>query len=63
MSTPTVASEAPATVPAHECTCVENCGEDPATACGLSGQQHVHPDNGLGIYGPCPVHPGVPGDL
>jgi hypothetical protein len=45
-----------------ECTCVENCAEDPRTACSLSGIPHVHPDDGSGTFGPCPVHPDRPGD-
>jgi hypothetical protein len=47
-----------------DCTCIEFCDEDPATACSLSGIPHVHPDlpGRPGIYGPCPVHPGRPGD-
>ncbi|MEU1275629.1 hypothetical protein [Streptomyces sp. NPDC005799] len=46
------------------CLCVVSCDEDPATACGLSGQQHVHPaiPGRPGVYGPCPVHPDAPGD-
>ncbi|WP_331762508.1 hypothetical protein OG612_45605 (plasmid) [Streptomyces sp. NBC_01527] len=47
-----------------ECTCVITCAEDPASACALSGQRHVHPDpSGLGTFGPCPEHPDAPGDL
>lgn len=47
-----------------DCTCIEHCGEDPKTACSLSGIPHVHPEiPGMpGVYGPCPVHPGRPGD-
>lgn len=47
-----------------DCTCIEFCDEDPKTACRLSGIPHVHPDdpNHPGAYGPCPVHPGRPGD-
>ncbi|MEU5978479.1 hypothetical protein [Streptomyces sp. NPDC047315] len=48
------------------CLCVVNCGEDPATACSLSGEtSHVHPaiPGRPGVYGPCPVHPDAPGDL
>jgi hypothetical protein len=46
------------------CTCVEFCDQDPATACSLSGQPHVHPEipGHPGVYGPCPVHPDRPGD-
>lgn len=46
------------------CLCVVSCDEDPATACSLSGQRHVHPEipGQPGIYGPCPVHPDAPGD-
>lgn len=44
------------------CTCVTDCAEDPATACSLSGEPHVHPDNGEGTFGPCPFHPDAPGD-
>jgi hypothetical protein len=39
-----------------ECTCVHDCADDPATACSLSGEWHVHPEE------PCPVHPDAPGD-
>jgi hypothetical protein len=46
----------------RECTCVECCDEDPRTACSLSGIPHVHPDDGSGTFGPCPVHPDRPGD-
>jgi hypothetical protein len=45
------------------CTCVEACDEDPATACGLAGQPHVHPASQGPGFGPCPVHPERPGDL
>ena len=47
-----------------DCTCVEFCDEDPKTACRLSGRPHVHPEDRKypGAYGPCPVHPGRPGD-
>ncbi|ANJ07160.1 hypothetical protein [Streptomyces parvulus] len=47
-----------------DCTCIEFCDEDPKTACGLSGAPHVHPETpGFpGVTGPCPVHPGRPGD-
>jgi hypothetical protein len=45
-----------------ECVCVHTCAEDPPTACSLSGQWHVHPDDGSGTFGPCPVHPDAPGD-
>ncbi|MEU2585255.1 hypothetical protein ABZ612_20305 [Streptomyces avermitilis] len=41
-----------------------SCDEDPATACGLSGQQHFHlaiPGR-PGVYGPCPLHPDALGD-
>ncbi|MFF5931942.1 hypothetical protein [Streptomyces hydrogenans] len=43
---------------------IEYCDEDPKTKCGLSGIPHVHPEdpNHPGAYGPCPVHPGRPGD-
>ena len=47
---------------AADCTCVENCAEHPPTACSLSGVPHVHPDDGSGTFGPCPVHPDAPGD-
>lgn len=47
---------------AAACTCVFSCAEDPATRCSLSGQFHVHPDNGTGVFGPCPVHPDAAGD-
>jgi hypothetical protein len=48
-----------------DCTCVHTCAEDPASACSLSGEWHVHPDlyPGAGIFGPCPVHPDAPGDI
>ena len=48
---------------AAACTCVFSCADDPATRCSLSGQFHVHPDDGTGVFGPCPVHPDAPGDL
>lgn len=38
------------------CECVFSCADDPATACSLSGDWHVHPGE------PCPVHPDAPGD-
>jgi hypothetical protein len=41
-----------------DCTCVFSCADDPATACSLSGQFHVHPESGA-----CPLHPEAPGDL
>lgn len=44
------------------CECVVSCADDPATACSLSGEPHVHPLQD-GIFGPCPVHPDAPGDL
>ncbi|RZU28218.1 hypothetical protein EV284_6384 [Streptomyces sp. BK022] len=46
------------------CLCVVSCAEDPATACSLSGERHVHPEipGRPGVYGPCPVHPDAPGD-
>lgn len=46
------------------CLCVVSCNEHPATACSLSGQQHIHPElpGRPGVYGPCPVHPDAPGD-
>lgn len=44
------------------CVCVQFCAEDPATACGLSGREHVHPDDGSGTFGRCLVHPDRPGD-
>lgn len=46
----------------ENCTCVEYCDEHPPTACSLSGIPHVHPDDGSGTFGPCPVHPDRPGD-
>jgi hypothetical protein len=46
-----------------DCVCVVSCADDPPTACSLSGEPHVHPDDGSGIFGPCPVHPEAPGDL
>lgn len=45
------------------CRCVTSCEEDPDTACSLSGQPHVHPDDGSDTFGPCPAHPDAPGDL
>jgi len=45
-----------------DCVCVTDCAEHPPTACSLSGIPHVHPDNGSGTFGPCPVHPDAPGD-
>lgn len=41
---------------ARECACLHSCAEDPATACSLSGDFHIHPDQ------PCPVHLEAPGD-
>lgn len=41
---------------AVKCACVHTCGEDPATACSLSGDFHVHAGK------PCSVHPYAPGD-
>ncbi|MFJ1757294.1 hypothetical protein [Kitasatospora sp. NPDC088134] len=48
----------------EDCTCVEHCDEDPATVCNLSGRPHVHPADPPrpGVWGPCPEHPGRPGD-
>lgn len=42
----------------HEpvCACYHTCADDPATACSLSGDFHVHAGE------PCPVHPDAPGD-
>jgi len=48
--------------PNATCTCVVDCAEHPPTACSLSGAPHVHPDDGSGTFGPCPVHPDAPGD-
>lgn len=47
-----------------DCTCIEYCDEDQKTKCSLSGIQHVHPEDLThpGAYGPCPIHPGRPGD-
>lgn len=45
-----------------DCTCVVSCEEDPDTACGLSGVNHTHADDGSGLFGPCPLHPDAPGD-
>lgn len=46
-----------------DCTCVHTCAEDPATACSLSGDWHVHPNCYPGdVMGPCPLHPDAPGD-
>ncbi|MFJ7004187.1 hypothetical protein ACIQU7_24025 [Streptomyces albidoflavus] len=46
------------------CRCFVNCAEDPRSACGLSGQPHVHPQDRRrpGITGACPMHPDAPGD-
>jgi hypothetical protein len=41
---------------AADCTCYHTCAENPATACSLSGEWHVHPGE------PCPVHLDAPGD-
>lgn len=38
------------------CTCIHTCADDPASACDLSGEWHVHPGE------PCPQHPDAPGD-
>lgn len=46
-----------------DCTCVVSCDEDPDSACSLSGINHVHPDDGSGTFGPCPLHPDAPGDV
>lgn len=46
-----------------ECRCVVSCADDPATMCSLSGESHVHPDDGSDTFGRCPVHPDAPGDL
>ncbi|WP_369043450.1 hypothetical protein [Streptomyces sp. Midd1] len=62
------ANEKPAAAPTDEdldeCTCIEHCDQDPKTACSLSGIPHVHPEisGAPGVYGPCSVHPGRPGD-
>jgi hypothetical protein len=46
-----------AELPVHgTCECIYSCSDDPATACGLSGEWHVHPGE------LCPVHPDAPGD-
>lgn len=45
-----------------DCMCLVSCASDPLTRCSLSGQWHTHPDDGTGVYGPCPVHPDAPGD-
>ncbi|MCM2430947.1 DUF262 domain-containing protein [Streptomyces sp. RKAG337] len=47
----------------QDCTCIEFCDQDPATACTLSGRRHVHPRDKNGEFGPCPVHPEAEGDL
>lgn len=47
----------------NACTCVTDCAEHPPTACSLSGEPHVHPDDETGTFGACPVHPDAPGDL
>lgn len=56
--------ERPAEEDLDECPCVENCGEDPKTACSLSGVPHMHPEDPAhpGAYGECQVHPERPGD-
>lgn len=46
-----------------DCTCLYSCADDPAEACSLSGDWHVHPQDARGVTGPCPVHPDAPGDL
>jgi hypothetical protein len=46
-----------------ECRCVVSCADDPPTMCSLSGEPHVHPDDGSDTFGRCPVHPDAPGDL
>ena len=33
------------------CECVYDCAEEPATACSMTGDWHVH------VAGECPVHP------
>lgn len=55
-------TDRPAVIQTSECTCVFSCGDDPATACALSGEWHVHPDNGTGTFGRCPMHPAAPGN-
>lgn len=44
------------TSPEIVCECILSCADDPATACSLSGDWHVHPE------WPCLVHPDAPGD-
>lgn len=39
-----------------DCACIYSCADDPETACSLSGEFHVHPEE------PCEVHPDAPGD-
>lgn len=46
-----------------DCRCVLSCADHPVTACSLSGTWHVHPADEQGLFGPCPVHRGAPGDL
>jgi hypothetical protein len=46
-----------------DCTCLYSCADDPASACSLSGDWHVHPQDARGVTGPCPLHPDAPGDL
>jgi hypothetical protein len=48
---------------AEECRCVMSCADDPPTMCSLSGEPHVHPDDGSDTFGRCPVHPDAAGDL
>lgn len=45
------------------CLCVTSCADHPPTACSLSGEPHVHPDDGSDTFGACPIHPDAPGDL
>lgn len=46
-----------------DCTCLYSCADDPAEACSLSGEWHVHPQDERGVTGACPLHPDAPGDL
>lgn len=63
MTTDDRAPLSPALRDVVDCVCVVSCVDDPATSCSLSGEMHVHPDDGRGVFGACPVHPDAPGDL
>jgi hypothetical protein len=41
-----------------DCECdISCCGHASGGRCVLNGRPHVHPGDGRGNYGPCPVHP------